>query len=90
MTLFWISFSGTKKEAMEFEYTLQIMSSADKKAGRTKYLLTATRECISCSLSHEDVKRSGNALVLSKDMLVKAAEGNDQNKLELVFVIKKK
>ena len=90
MTLFWISFCGTKKEAKEFEYTLKIESSADKKAGRTKFLLTATRECISCDLSHEDVKRSGNALVLSKDMLAKAAEGNDENELEWVFVIKKK
>ena len=89
-TMFWISFCGTKKEAKEFEYTLKIVSSADKKAGRTKYLLTGTRDCISCSLSHEDVKRSGNALVLSKDMLAKAAEGNDPNKLEWVFVIKKK
>ena len=89
-TMFWISFCGTKKEAKEFEYTLKIVSSADKKAGRTNYLLTGTRECISCDVSHEDVKRSGNALVLSKDMLAKAAEGNDENKLEWAFVITKK
>ena len=33
---------------------------------------------------------SGNAIVLCKDMLEKAAEGNDEKKLEKIIVIKKK
>ena len=37
LLMFWISFSGGQSEAKEYEYSLKIISSADKKAGRTKY-----------------------------------------------------
>ena len=89
--MFWISLCGTPKEAKEYEYTIKIESSSDKKAGRTKLLLTGTGECLSCEVSHEDVKtKTTNVLLFFQDMLKIAAEGNDENKLEWRLVIRKK
>ena len=89
-TMFWISLCGTPKEAREYEYTIKIVSSADRKAGRTKFLLTGTGECLSCEVSHEDVKRKPTKVMLfSQDILKKAAEGNGKKRLEWRLVIKK-
>ena len=89
--MFWISLSGTPKEAKDFEYTIRIKSSADEKAGRTKYLLTGTAECLSCDLSHEDVKKKVTGVMLFPlDMLKKAAEGHDEKLLQWSLVIQKK
>ena len=89
-TMFWISLVGTPKEAREYEYTIKIASSADRKAGRVKYLLMGTGECLSCEVSHEVVKREATKVMLfSKDILETAAEGND-DKLQWTLVIQKK
>ena len=69
-TMFWISLCGTPKEAKEYEYTIKIESSAEKKAGKTKYLLIGTGDCLSCDVSHEDVKTEATEVMLfSQDIL---------------------
>ena len=88
---FWISLCGTEEEAKAYEYTIKIESSADKQAGRTKYLLTGTGECLSCDVSHEDAKKKETEVMLfPQSVLKKAAEGHDQKKLEWRLVIQKK
>ena len=82
LMMFWISFCGSKKQAEEYEYTFKIESSADKKAGREKYLFYGSKQCVSCDVSHEDMMKEVEALLVSKKLLRKAAEGNDEKKLE--------
>ena len=90
-TMFWISLCGTPKEAKEYEYTVKIESAADRKAGREKYIFTGTRECMSCTVSHEDVKKNAEgALLFSRKMLEKEAEEDDEKKLRWKVVINKK
>jgi len=94
--MFWLSFCGSQDEARQYEYTIKIKSSADFKAGRTKYLLIGTGDCLSCDLSQEDVKQkkkmseAAEVMLVPKDILRKAAEGHDQKKLQGSLVIKKK
>jgi len=88
LMMFWISFRGTSKEAEEYEYTIKIQSSADKMAGRTKYLFIGTRQCVSCDVSHKDMKKTTEALFVSKDLMRKAAEGNKEKILEYELIVK--
>ena len=44
---------------------------------------------MSCELSHQDMGKELKALFMDKDMLVKAAEGSVENKLEFHVLIKK-
>jgi len=74
LTMFWISFSGTQKEAEKYEYTLKILSSADG----TKYHFSGSRKCMSCEVSHEEMKKKGGALFLNKDLLETAGIDNGQ------------
>merc|ERR1711974_176370 len=77
--MFWISLCGTPKEAKEYEYTIKIESSADGKAGRIKFLLTGTGNCLASDVSHEDVQKNPKEVMLfSIDILERAAEGNDK------------
>ena len=86
-TMFWISLCGTPKEAKEYEYTVKIESSADRKAGRTKFLLIGTGDCLSCEVSHEEATE---VMLFPKDILQKAAEGHDEKDIQWNLVIKKK
>jgi len=86
--MFWVSFCGGESEAAKYEYTLKIQSSEDKKDGGTKYLFTGTRQCVSCEVSHEDMKEEMEALLINKK-LVKAAEGNEK-KVEYRVIVTKK
>ena len=90
LTMLWISFGGGQKEAEEYEYTIKIESSTARKAGRTKYLFSGTRQCVSCDVSHEDMKKKMEALCINKELLIKAAEGHDENNLEYTLKIVKK
>jgi len=85
----WVSFCGSQKKAEEYEYSLKIISSADKKAGRTKYLFTGTRQCVSCDVSHRDMATEMEALIITQKLLVKAAEGHDEKELEIYLKITK-
>ena len=74
LTMFWISFGGAQKEAEKYEYTLKILSSADA----TKYHFSGSRKCMSCEVSHEEIKKKGGALFLNKDLLETAGIDNGQ------------
>jgi len=90
ITMFWVSLCRTPMEAKEYEYTIKIESSAERKAGRSKFLLTGIGECLSSEVSHEDVKKKPTEVMcFSKDILKKAAEGQDEKRLEWTLVIKK-
>ena len=72
-------------------YTIKIESSADRKAGRTKFLLIGTGDCLSCDVSHEEVEREATeVMIFSQDILKKAAQGHDEKKLQWRLIIKKK
>ena len=83
--MFWISFSGTRKEAEECEYSLKIVNAAD----RTKYVFTGSRQCVGCDVSHKDMQKEMKALFIDKDLLKKAAKGHGENALELRIMITK-
>ena len=87
LMMFWISFCGTKKEAELYEYTIKIVSSAEKKAGRTQYLFTGSRRCVSCDVSHKDMKKTTEALFVGKDLMRKAAEGHDEKRLQWRLIV---
>ena len=89
LIMFWISFCGDQKEAEKYEYTIKIESSADKNAGRTKYLFTGSRQCVSCDVSHKDMMKEAEALFISNKLLMKAAEGHDGKRLEYKLIIVK-
>ena len=72
-----------------YEYSIKIDSSAAKKAGRTKYLFTGSRQCVSCDVSHEDMKRKMEALCINQELMRKAAEGQDEKRLEYKLMIAK-
>ena len=74
LTMFWISFCGAQKEAEKYEYTLKILSSAD----RTDYHFSGSRKCMSCEVSHKDMKKKGGALFLNKELLETAGKDNGQ------------
>jgi len=88
LMMFWISFCGTKKEAELYEYTIKIVSSAEKKAGRIQYLFTGSRRCVSCDVSHKDIKKTTEALFVSKELMRKAAEGHNEKRLEWKLIVK--
>jgi len=92
VTMFWVSFCGTPKQAKQYKYTIRVLTSADFKAGRReKYILAGTEECMSCQVSHEDVKKNAEgALLFSRKMLEKEAEEDDEKKLRWKVVINKK
>ena len=93
VTMFWVSLCGTPKQAKQYEYTytIRVLSSADFKAGREKYILVGIGDCISCTVSHEDVKKNAvGALLFSRKMLEKEAEEDDEKKLRWKVVINKK
>ena len=87
--MFWISHFGTPQEAKKYEYTIKIVSSVDKTAGRTKFLLMGTGDCLSVDESHEDVKKKAtDVMLIPRGILKKAADGND-NKFEWRLVLQK-
>ena len=87
ITMFWISLCGAAKEANEYEFTLKLENKA-----RTKVLTTNTRKCLSCDLSHDDVKKKATALLLSQEEMKEASEDIliPEDKLYWTISIKKK
>ena len=88
--MFWVSFCGSQKGANEYEYMVKIASSVAKKAGRSEFLASGTRECISCDMSHEEAKKKAAGVLFPKKLLDKAREGEVENRLEWTLSIKKK
>ena len=87
--MFWISFCGGEKEAEEYEYTFKIVSADGKKAGRANYLFTGTRQCVSCEVSHEDMKKKKEALLINKTLLEKAVKDPKKNRFNIKIIITK-
>jgi len=83
ITMFWISLCGAAKEANEYEFTIKLENKA-----REKVLTTKTRMCLSCDLSHDDVKKKATALLLSQEEMKEASEDNE-DKLYWTISIKK-
>ena len=89
--MFWVSFCGTQVEADEYEYTIKIKHPTEQREDR-KYLFTGTRDCVSCDVSDEDMKGKGDALLLNKALLERAAFDKEEDffKFEFCLVITKK
>ena len=90
-TMFWVAFCGTQMEADEYEYTIKIKNPTEQREDR-KYLFTGTRDCVSCDVSHEDMKVKGDALLLNKALLERATFDKEGEflKVDYCLVIKKK
>ena len=91
ITMFWISFCGTQGEAEKYKYNIKIRHPTEQQED-TKYLFTGSRDCVSCDVSHEDMKVKGEGLLLNNALLEKAAVENDGNflKFKWCLVIKRK
>ena len=78
-------------EADEYEYTIKIKNPTEQREDR-KYLFTGTRDCVSCDVSHEDMKVKGDALLLNKALFKRAAKEKDEESPKVSFglVVKKK
>ena len=71
LTMFWASLDGTPKEAENYKYTLEILDPDGK------CLFFAERLCVSCDVSHEDMKECARAILLDKDLLERASKENE-------------
>ena len=74
LAMFWISFWGRAKEAEKYDYSLVLKSSVDNNVASTN-LLCGQRECVSCDMSHEEVKKQAKGLLFPHDLMDKAVEG---------------
>jgi len=83
IVMFWISLNGSAKEANQFEYTLKLWNK-----NRTKILALKTTECLSTTMSHDNVVREATALFLTRDDLKKAE--TDEKWVKWSVLIKKK
>jgi len=86
LAMCWVSFCGTQMEAEDYEYTIKIKNSAEKRA-KKMYLFFGKSECVSCDVSYEDLKKKGSALFLYKDMLESAAIHTDGEIRDIDLVI---
>ena len=84
IAMFWISLCRAEKEANKYEFTVKLENKA-----RTKVFTTNTRKCLSCDLSHDDVKKKATALLLSQEEMKEASEDNE-DKLHWTICIEKK
>jgi len=83
IVMFWISLNGSAKEANQFEYTLKLWNK-----NRTKILALKTTECLSTTMSHDNVVREATALLLTQDDLKKAE--TDEKLVKWSVLIEKK
>ena len=49
------------------------------KAGKTTYLYEGTTSCVPCDVSHKEMKRDKEGLMISKKVILAASEANDYN-----------
>merc|ERR1712029_231335 len=83
--LFWVSYCGPKILADSFKYTIKIK---DRKYGQKKYLFEATTYCVPCDLSHEQMKKSKEGIVLSKKLVDRGTVGEGlENHLGYFLII---
>ena len=75
LTMFWVSVDVTPKEAENYQYTLQILDPQD----HSECLFRAERPCVSCDISHDEMKVRASALLLDKALLERASKANEAN-----------
>merc|ERR1712029_68382 len=75
--MFWLSYIGSKNDAQKYEYTLMIKRTKDRHLEMAKSLLKATTYCAPCDVSHEEMKRRKEAIMISKELVERATEGNE-------------
>ena len=73
LVMFWISFSGDQGEAAKYEYSLKIFSSFENATRPPyhplNYLFNGSRQCVSCDVSQEDMKKEMSALFIDTKLL---------------------
>jgi len=72
IVMFWISLNASTKEARKYQYTLTLLNREHSKA-----LALKSSECLSTTMSHDNVRRKATALLLPRDDM-KKAENNDE------------
>jgi len=77
--IYWLAYQGPKKDAAKYKYTLKIQSRRDVMAGKTNYLYKGTTHCVPCDVSHKEMKRDKEGLMISKKVILAASEANDYN-----------
>ena len=87
--MFWVSFSGTQKEAEDFEYELKIVKPPGNRVREPLWwlymdLFSAKRGCVSCDGSGEE---KGDVVFLNKALLERAASKNDGQTLEFYYYL---
>merc|ERR1712029_692411 len=73
--MFWMSYGGPKNDAQKYEYTIMIKYSKDRTLEMAKSLLKATTCCVPCDVSHEEMKKRKEAIMISKELVERATEG---------------
>ena len=65
--LFWLAHIGPKAEAKKFKYTLWIPNNSGDN------LLEATRRCVPCDYSHQEMKKKMCGIVVDKELIDEVA-----------------
>jgi len=74
--MFWVSYGGPKNDAQKYEYTIMIKPSKDCNVEMAKSLFKATTYCVPCDVSHEEMKKRKEAIVVGKELVKRATEGD--------------
>jgi len=67
----------------------RLLTLLARKLVEPNYLFTGTRECVSCEVSHEDMKKKKEALLINKTLLEKAVKDPKKNRFTLKIMITK-
>ena len=73
-SLFWISYSGPKKKAGNFRYTLNVQRSSED---RCDYIFECTTDCVPSDISHQEMKNGKEGILLSQRVLEASAADDD-------------
>ena len=94
LAMFWISFSGDQGEAEKYEYSLKIFSSFENATRPPyhplNYLFTGSRQCVSCDVSQEDMKKEMSALFIDTKLLQRASSGDVEERVRYILMVKKR
>ena len=72
--LFWISFTGNKCEAGDFQYTFKVKYASED---GFEYIFSATRPCAPVDISHEEMREMKSGCFLDQSTLSGAKSGTD-------------
>ena len=83
--LFWISFTGNKCEAGDFQYTFKVKYASED---GFEYIFSATRPCAPVDISHEEMKEMKAGCFLDQSTLVGATRTD--GKLSYTLAVSKR